>query len=220
MQRRGFGRTWLTAIVAAILILTVTGPGQAKNGQPGETGTLGLWPMSSWDACPEAVSFFDVGTPTGNDIYTGNVTLGMFGRGGRVEGGDYALAMAVDLGTLPASRIDFPNVIDSDTGSAGMYVTPSRPKAMGIVDVGAGTDWLSLGWAPMEGSMTTQAAGQGTAVVRLAMLTREGRSWRKVQGITLNKTVTIVNPSPSGNCMTGGTNNPNGFTMGGAYVSP
>lgn len=203
-------RAWLAAACAVLTITAFAGPVQAARPTPLDTTGVQLMAAGSWVTCPWW-PYFDVGNPNylGEDE-PGDISLGVFGSGGRVVGGQAALAIALDMGTAPVSQIELPNVIDDRTGSLGLRVSPTQPRATGVVNVGPGTTWYS-NLPSLSGSLIPLAEGSGTAVVRLALLTRQGQSWKTAPGMTLHKEITV------GECTGSMTHAFYGFTTGGGY---
>lgn len=202
-------RTWLATVCAVVMMTALTGPAQAA--KPFDP-TITLLAAGSWKVC--SWTYFDVGAPdymgATPDEEHGDISLGIFGAGGKVVGGEAALAIALDIGTAPVSQIDLPNVIDDRTGLPGLRVTPAQPTATGVVNVGSGATWYT-NLPSLNGTLVPLAEGSGTAVVRLALLTRQGQSWKTAPGMTLPKNITIATE-----CL-GMTHSNRGFTIGGGY---
>lgn len=212
------GRMWLATACAVVLMTALTCPVQAAKPTPIDATGVYLNVTSYREFCPSSQSYFHVGYPSDLD-HTGDISLGVFGADGKVVGGEAALAWAVDIGSAPVSRIDFPTVIDDKTGSVGMYVSTKRRTATGVLDVGAGANWYTEPYmGGLYGYVTTVTEGSGTAIVRLALLTHKGQSWKTAPGMTLDRVVTVAAADSPFVCSSSiGPTGPHAFTIGGGY---
>jgi hypothetical protein len=168
-----------TAFVAALLPAATASA--AKPGIDTTGATLGAFDGVQWCANSTVVSSWAITSG-------GNIALGSFAKNGKVTGGDAVLAVRMDLGSAPVSSLTLPGTTDPATGQM-ITVDAAHPSASGTVNVAPGMNWNNgIGFQP---GLTTLAAGSGTAVVHLSLLTKKSESPSKAPGVTVNLGVTV-----------------------------
>lgn len=200
-----FGRTrlWVSVTCAALFVVLVSPAHAAKPPPPPNTSGAVFYWFAGVEWCPSSSVVSSWGGSRGGDI-----ALGRFGPNGKVVDGDAVMVLALDIGSAPVSSLAMPAVTDDATGSQ-LYVSPDRRSATGVVN-SSGLNWNNgLGLQPQ---VNTLAEGEGTATVRIALLTRRGQSWKSAPGVTVPLRVIV------GNCV--GAYNPQTetpLTIGGGW---
>jgi hypothetical protein len=118
----------------------------------------------------------------------GDVPIGSFAPDGSVIGGEAVIALYLDLGTAPLAALTLPPSTDSETGLA-IKVDPSRPRASGTLNVGAGSTWNGFSIQPAF-FPATDGPTSGAARFGIALITHRDQPLREALGVAVDVNVT------------------------------